>query len=239
VGALRILATVLFILSIPVALVTTNIRFVANEPRVYRYAIDEYGAVNTTGISREELLRAGAELRAFFNNGDKEPNIRVQKGDQEINLFGPREIGHLVDVKDRFRLVNRIQEFSILYVIGYIAAVVLWAREVTPRRLAVNVIIGSLITLGVVGIAGALGASGFDSAWVSFHEALFSNDLWRLNPDTDRLIQIYPPAFWENIVFFIGLLIVAEAAALIIASALYLGASRHAEARRLEPYYAA
>lgn len=238
-GALRFLATVIFILSIPVALLTTNIRFVANEPRVYRYAIDEYGAVATTGIAREELIEAGADLRAYFNNGDKEPNIRVQKGDQEVNLFGAREIAHLVDVKDRFRLVNRIQEFSILYVIGYIAAVVLWAREVTPRRLAVNVIIGSLLTLGVVGAAGAMGASGFDSAWTDFHEVLFSNDLWRLNPDTDRLIQIYPPAFWENIVFFIGLLVVAEAAALVIASALYLGASRHAESRRLEPSYAA
>jgi integral membrane protein (TIGR01906 family) len=134
--------------------------------------------------------------------------------------------------------VNRIQEFSVLYLIGYIAAVVLWAREVTPRRLAVNVIIGSVITLVVIGAAGALGASGFDSAWVSFHEVLFSNDLWRLNPQTDRLIQIYPPEFWQNIVFFIGLLVVAEAALLIIAAALYLGASRHAEARRLEPYYA-
>ena len=50
----------LFILSIPVALFTTNIRFVANEPRVYRYAIDEYGAVGTTGIGRDELLKAGA-----------------------------------------------------------------------------------------------------------------------------------------------------------------------------------
>jgi integral membrane protein (TIGR01906 family) len=239
VGALRILASVIFIVSIPIALFTTTIRFVANEPRVYRYAIDEYGAVSTTGVGRDELLRAGAELRAYFNNGDREPAIRVQRGDQEINLFNAREVAHLVDVKDRFRLVNRVQEFSVLYVIGYIAAVVLWAREVTPRRLAVNVIIGSVATLAVVGGAGALGASGFDSAWVSFHEAIFSNDLWRLNPTSDRLIQIYPPAFWENIVFFIGLLVVAEAALLIIGAALYLGASRHAETRRLEPYYAA
>ena len=237
-GALRILATVIFIISIPVALFTTNIRYVANEPRVYRYAIDEYGAVNTTGVGRDELIRAGAELRAYFNNDDREPAIRVQRGDQTVNLFNAREVAHLVDVKDRFVLVNRIQEFSVLYLIGYIAAVVLWAREVTPRRLAVNVIIGSVITLVVIGAAGALGASGFDSAWVSFHEVLFSNDLWRLNPQTDRLIQIYPPEFWQNIVFFIGLLVVAEAALLIIAAALYLGASRHAEARRLEPYYA-
>lgn len=239
VGALRILATIIFILSIPIALFTTNIRYVTNEPRVYRYAIDEYGAVATTGIAREELIQAGADLRAYFNNGQEEPSIRVTRGEEEINLFSPREVAHMVDVKKRFVLVNRVQEFTVLYILAYIAAVVLWAREVTPRKLASNVIIGSGITLAVLGVVGGLGATGFDSAWEDFHQLLFSNDFWRLNPDTDRLIQIYPPEFWQNIVFFIGLLVVAEAALLIIASALYLGASRHAEARRLEPYYAA
>lgn len=237
-AALRILAAVLFIISIPIALFTTTIRYVTNEPRVYRYAIDEYGAVATTGIAREELIRAGAELRTYFNNSQREPSIRVQKGEDTVDLFSPRETAHMVDVKDRFVLVNRAQEFSVLYVLAYIAAVVLWSREVTPRRLAVNVIIGSAVAVAIVAAAGALGASGFDSAWEQFHEVLFSNDFWRLNPDTDRLIQIYPPAFWEDIVFFIGLMVVAEAVLLIIASVLYLGASRHAESRRFQPSYA-
>ncbi len=30
----------------------------ANEARVYRYAIDEYDAVAKTGIARDELIRA-------------------------------------------------------------------------------------------------------------------------------------------------------------------------------------
>ena len=77
VGAFRILASVLFVICIPVALFTTTIRYVANEPRVYRYAIDEYGAVATTGVSRDELIGAGADLRAYFNNGQDEPSIRV------------------------------------------------------------------------------------------------------------------------------------------------------------------
>lgn len=238
-SALRTLATILFIIAIPVALFTTTIRYVANESRVYRYAIDQFGAVDATGVEREELIRAGADLRAYFNSGQREPNIRVTRGAEETPLFNAREVAHLVDVKDRFVLVNRFQEFSILYLIGYVAAVVLWAREVTPRRLAVNVMIGCVITLLAVGAGGALSASGFDSAWTQFHEVLFTNDLWLLNPDTDALIQIYPPEFWQNIVFLIGVLVVAQAALLIIGSALYLGASRHAESRRLEPGYAA
>jgi integral membrane protein (TIGR01906 family) len=236
--AFRSLATALFILAIPVALVTTNIRFVANEPRVYTYAVDQHDAVQTTGIERSELLRGGAELRRFFNNDQETLLIRVQQNGREVSLFNARETTHLEDVKDRFRLMNRVQEFSVLYALAYVAAVVLWAKEVSPRALAMQVATGCAILLAAVAIIGAVGMAGFDTAWEDFHQLLFSNDFWRLNPTTDHLIQMFPPAFWESIVFFIGLMTAAEAALMIIFALIYLGASRRAESRPLEPFYA-
>ncbi len=238
--AFRIFSTLLFILAVPAALVTTNIRLMANEPRVYRYAIDEFNAVATSGIAREELLRAGAELRAYFNNDQDEVTIRVQENGEETSLFSSRETVHLKDVKSRFNMANRVQEFSIIYIAIYIAAVVLWSREVSPRGLAIQVAIGSGAALALIGGIGVLGAVGFDSSWEDFHQIIFSNDFWRLNPTADHLIQMFPLAFWETIVFFIGLLIAAEAALLLIASLIYLGvSSRHQAARRLEAYYVA
>ena len=79
-GVFRTVAILLFVLSVPIALVTTNIRFMANEPRVYRYAIDQFDAVPTTGIAREELIRAGAEIRDYFNNGQDTLAIRGPGG---------------------------------------------------------------------------------------------------------------------------------------------------------------
>ena len=127
-GVIRILAATLFVISIPVALVTSNIRFVANEERVYRYAIDEYNAVAKTGIERDELLRASAEIRDYFNNDQETLAIRVQEDGREVSLFNARETAHMEDVKDRFQAVNRAQEFSVIYALGYIAVVALWAR---------------------------------------------------------------------------------------------------------------
>lgn len=237
-GAARTLASVLFILAIPAALITTNIRFMVNEPRVYRYAIDNFDAVTTTGIARDELIRSGAELRDYFRNGDDVVSIKVQDKGREVSLFNPRETAHLKDVKSRLKLQNAVEEFSVLYIIAFIAAVVLWSREITVRRLAVNTIIGSGLTLAIVGVAGALGASGFDAAWLHFHELIFSNDFWLLNPRTDHLIQIFPPEFWQNIVFVIGLLVAAEAGLVLLVSGLYLGAtSRRMPEGELAPSY--
>ena len=233
-GVIRILAAIVFIVSIPVALVTSNIRFVANEAAVYRYAIDEYDAVATTGIEREELIRASAEIRDYFNNNEETLSISVTENGRQTSLFNARETAHMEDVKDRFQAVNKAQEFSVIYVIGYIAVVGLWAREVSLRGLAKQVAAGAGICVGAIGAIGAFGAAGFDSAWEDFHELMFSNDFWQLNPNTDHLIQIFPPAFWESIVFFIGTLIVAEAVLLALGSLIYIGASRHQAARRMK-----
>lgn len=238
-GVFRILATLLFVLSIPAALITSNVRFMANEPRVYRYAIDEYTAPLTTGIDREQLIRAGAEIRQYFRNDQDTLSIRVQQGSREISLFNPRETAHMKDVKSRFRLLNRLQEFSVLYLMTYVTAVVLWAREVSGRSLAVSVVVGCALTLLAIGGAGALGMAGFDSAWEDFHRLIFSNDFWRLNPATDHLIQMFPPAFWESIVFLLGLLVAAEAGLILFGAIIYLGVtSRHPAPERLEPFYA-
>jgi integral membrane protein (TIGR01906 family) len=238
VGAFRNLACILFVVAIPVALITTNIRFVANEPRVYAYAIDEYDAVRTTGIDREQLIRAGEEIRAYFRNNEEVLSIRVVKDGREQSLFSPRETVHMQDVKDRFNKMNRVQEFSVLYALTFVAAVVLWSREVTARGLAMLVAAGSLITVAAIGGAGLLAMSGFDAAWEQFHLIIFSNDFWRLDPRTDHLIQMFPPAFWESIVFFVGLVTAAQAALVLILAALYLGATRRpAPARHMAPLY--
>jgi hypothetical protein len=54
-GFVRVLATILFIIALPVAIVTTNIRLLANSPWTYDYAFDRYDAEESTGLSREDL----------------------------------------------------------------------------------------------------------------------------------------------------------------------------------------
>ena len=227
-GVLRNLATLVFVLAVPVVLVTTTIRVVFNEPSIYRYAIDEYNGVQTTGIGRAELLRGGDELRAYLNSTDPEAQVRISvvQDNFVVPLFNPREASHLKDVRDRIIWMNRIQLIAALYVLSYMASVVLWSREVSLRGLAWATLGSSLMTLASVGAAAALSASGFEFAWEKFHQVFFS-DNYRFNPITDHLIQIYPEAFWQSIVFFIGVMIVAEALLLMIGAIIYLGVTGH------------
>ena len=53
--------------------------------------------------------------------------------------------------------------------------------------------------IAAVVIAGVLGLwimSDFTAFWTNFHRLFFSNDLWLLNPATDRMIQMFPEPFF-------------------------------------------
>ena len=51
-------------------------------------------------------------------------------------------------------------------------------------------------------------------------------DLWQLDPDTDRLIQMFPEQFWQRVSLWVGLATLAELAALPLISVVYLALHR-------------
>ncbi len=234
-AVVRALATALFVLAIPIALIGTNVRFLASEDQVYTYSIDHYNAPARTGISRDELLRASAELRGYFNGNDEYVSIVVKQGARDIPLFNDREVLHLKDVKSVFGFVNHLQEIAVVYIMAYVIGVFIWARERPLRRLAILSLSGSLLTLGIIVSLGLVALSGFDQAFEQFHHIAFSNNLWELNPLTDHLIQMFPEGFWYDITMFLGILTVAEAILIGGAAMLHLTLAHRAAKRAPAP----
>ena len=225
-GIARQIAALLFILALPVALITTTVRVVLNEPRLYEYATDHYNTTATTGIERSELLRASGELRDYFNNGDESIFISVQRNGAPISLFKPRETAHLHDVKALFQLTFRVQEVAALFVLAYVVVVFIWAKEGSFRSLAKQVLTSGLVTVVVVGALGVVVVSGFEGAFTQFHVIAFDNDFWKLNPAQDHLIQMFPEAFWQDVSIWVVLATLAEIGVLGLLSAMYLRVTR-------------
>ena len=225
-GFARMFATVIFVVALPVAIVTTNIRLLANAPFVYDYAFDRYNAEDATGLSREDLDATGRELRRYFNNGETTFYHQVTEGGLPVSVFNAQETRHLEDVKDVFGWMNRVQELTVVYVLAYVAAFFIWARDGSLRQLAGQSLAG--LALGLVAVAGVgiVAAVGFDAAWERFHSVLFTNDLWRLDPRTDRLIQMFPEPFWRDATLFLAAMCALEAFLIAAVSAVYLMGTR-------------
>jgi integral membrane protein (TIGR01906 family) len=231
-GFARTLATIVFVIALPVALVTSNIRILINTPLTYDYAFDRYDADAETGLSRDDLDSVAGGLRDYFNNGEDTFYQTVTEDGLEGPVFNARETRHLQDVKDLIVWVNRAQEASIVFVLAYVVAFFIWARDGNVRQLAMHCLVGLGIGLLAVGSVGIVAALGFDAAWERFHNIAFANDFWLLNTRTDHLIQMFPEPFWRDMTILLGIMCAAEALLIGAASAVYLLGSR-TERRRL------
>jgi integral membrane protein (TIGR01906 family) len=225
-GFARVLATLLFILALPVALVATNIRLLANAPLTYSYAFDRYDAEEATGLSRPDLDSTAKALRNYFNNDEDTFYHEVTEDGLKTPVFNASETRHLEDVKQLLVWVNRVQELALVYVLAYVVAFFIWAREGMVRQLATQSLIGLGLGVVAIGAVGIFAATGFDAAWSQFHEIAFPNGNWEFDPDTDRLIQMFPEAFWRDAVIFLGLMIAVQAAIIAAVAAVYLFGSR-------------
>lgn len=235
-GLLRSLATLLFLIALPVALVTTNVRLAVNSPQLYDYGFDTYDVEFVTGIDRAQLDEAAADLRAYFNDDRAViSTLVVDASGHEAPLYTPREVSHLRDVKQLFQWTFRAQELAVMYAIAYVVCIFIWARELSLRALAGHVMTSVLIGAGVVGGIGIFALTGFENAWTEFHQIVFTNDFWLLDPTADRLIQMFPEEFWFDATMLIGMMTVAEAAVLFVAAAGYLFFARPREHRSAAP----
>jgi integral membrane protein (TIGR01906 family) len=224
---LRRVATVLFVLSIPLLLITSNVRWAANESRLYEYSLDHYDAEARSGIARVELDYAARDLIRYFN--DDRPTIQtlVTQAGQPVPLYNERETSHLHDVKDLFRAVFRVQEASLAFALVYVVGVFVWAGEAPLRLLARTVLATSAFTLGLLGLAAVGTLVNFDELWTKFHLLAFTNDLWKLDPNTDHLIQMFPEDFWLDATLLVAGLTAVEALALLAAATAYLRLRLH------------
>ena len=136
------------------------------------------------------------------------------------------------DVKALVVWVNRLQELTVVYVLAYIVGFFIWARDGSLRQLATESIAGIVLGAIVIGGIGIFAAIGFEAAFTRFHEVLFSNNLWQLDPRTDRLIQMFPEAFWRDMTVVLGAMCAIEAALIGAVSGIYLLGTR-GERRRL------
>jgi len=206
---LRFFAKLLFILCLPVLLLTATIAGIANSQWLYHYGFEKYQVSQTTGLADTELRRAAGGLISYFNSGEEYITLQVQKDSQPFQLFNEREVAHLKDVKGLLRLDYRVLLGTFLYALGYTLLSLFRRRD--WRQLARVLVAGSSLTLGLMLLLGIGILLNFDQLFVQFHLISFANNLWQLDPSQDYLIMLFPGGFWFDIFMFGTLTIAVEA----------------------------
>lgn len=201
VNAIQTISTALFVLSLPVLLVTTDLRFAVNSTRLYEYGFNKYQVSAETGLEKDELRGVAHKLVNYFNSDEEFV---------EIDLFNQREIAHLKDVKGLIQLDYRLQLASLAYILTYIVVGFALLRRAFWRSLAQRLVWGSGATIALLAMLGIGALISFDTIFLWFHLASFRNDLWQLAP-TDYLLRMFPDGFFRDATLFIVAAIIGEA----------------------------
>jgi integral membrane protein (TIGR01906 family) len=199
--ALIIGAGVLFVVCIPALLLTTNLRFAANEIRLYEYGFDKYDVSAAMGMEKDELLQVAGEMIDYFNSDDEF---------LDLDVFDERETAHMKDVKGLVRLAYLLQMISLGFVAVYIAVSFVLKRGAFWRGLAGGLIWGGWTTIALLAALGIWAAIDFDSLFLAFHLSSFSNDLWQLSPG-DSLLLMFPEGFFNDATLFVAGATIVEA----------------------------
>jgi integral membrane protein (TIGR01906 family) len=155
------------------------------------------GAIGYTGFTHDELRTATDSILADLVLGPPDFDVTIRG----VPVLNEREQAHMRDVRGVFA------GFAVLAVVaaaGLLAAYVGARRLGHPERWWSAVRSGARgLTVGVV-VAGLIAFFAFDAAFEIFHRLFFAGGSYSFNPATDRLVQLFPDAFWSETTMAVG-----------------------------------
>ena len=200
-------------------LLTSNVRFATGSLSVYESLFERHGVAARTGITPEGLRDVGRQFQDYLS-GDTEPlRVRATVNGVERDLFGPDEVSHMADVKQRFGSTFRVQRASGLFLAVVTAMAVFSFRRAAFAVLAVWLRRGPLITVGVIVVLAIASLVAFGPLFTLFHNLVFPQGNF-LFPRTAYLVRVFPFGFWRDITLLIGFMTLLEAATLYAAALL-------------------
>ncbi len=197
---LGIAAKWLFILCLPILLLSASIGWAANSLWLYKYGFERYNVSQTLADSGLELADSEIEkiyagLISYFNSDEEHVSLTVVKDGKPFNLFTPEEVIHFRDVKGLIRLDYWLLLGTLIYTLAYAGVSLFWRKRVYWRQLAWGVIGGSGLTLALVLALGLGTLFGFSQLFYQFHLLFFSNEFWSAE---GYMLLLFPGPFFYD-----------------------------------------
>ena len=194
------ITTILVSLSLSLLILFSTLFFVMDWDPFFTYEIEKNKISQVVDIPQEELLPLYKVLTDYMVGSRDTIQIEATVGGQAMPMYNQREIDHMVDVKHLIDLVKQVR-MGLILVIG-LGLFYLVRQGGGMKSIFTGQFISTVaIFLGFIGMA----MTDFNAYFIKFHELLFTNDLWLLDPRTDRMIQLLPQVFFRDIVIVIVL----------------------------------
>ena len=160
---------------------------------VYSVLQDQFGVADYVGISPSDLDGVTNSFVDYTRGQRDDLNEQVLIKGEAVPMFNERELSHMVDVRNLYLAGVQIAYFLAAVAVVAFTALFITHQNKTIYRVHTRVSLAFLALCVALGIYFAVDFNGF---WTNVHLLLFTNNLWLLNPATDRMIRMFPLEFF-------------------------------------------
>lgn len=173
-------------------LVFTSAELLSVLKPLYLFEYNKYDVYDIEYVKDYDVSKVTDDVILYFADITDNMNWR--------SFFNKREDDHMVDVKLLFKAGSYLRWIFIA------AAAALYKRLSSDNRFIRNYRNSFFAVTGTVGIMSFLAGSNFSVAFLKFHQLLFNNDNWLLDPSESIIINLMPQGFFMDMALYIALL---------------------------------
>lgn len=213
--AIWFISSAVFVIMLILLLLFTDVQQIAFDRGYYNQQYEKYQIPESIGISKSDLMLATDNLLDYIDAKREDLDFQMTIKGVQQEFFSERDKLHMIDVKNLFVQGKLIRNLAFVFSVIFAVAFFFIAKHKRKvfSKLLIYTFVGGLIPILLLGI---LMSIDFYKYFTIFHEIFFNNDLWQLEPAKDRLINMYPEAFFSDIAFKIVFYYIGELVLLLM-----------------------
>lgn len=175
----------------------TSINYYTFNDEYYKVKFNENEITKATGMEESELHRVIERITGYLSGRYEDLNLMVDIKGEQMLMFNDKEISHMVDVRKIFDDLSILR--YILLATLFLGTGFLYRKKRGNIHFYRIMTANGIFTVFVFLMLLIMVTTDFTKYFIKFHQIFFSNDLWILDPATDRLIQMLPESFFSDI----------------------------------------
>lgn len=183
----------------PFVIFVSGIEAAVFDKAFYMDQMEKNQVTQNTGIYPPDMEQVVDEIINYLKGTREDFDIKARLAPENaknvngsVSIFNEKEITHMDDVRDLLLSVLGLRDAAMI--LALIAFLIL--LKYNWKAIIKALFYGSAIFLVLLLVIGSSFVFNFNDSFILFHQLFFSNDLWLMDPSTDRLIWIVPEPFF-------------------------------------------
>jgi len=195
---IKVLVVLLGIL-FPVIIFISGIEAAVFDKAFYMNQMEKNQVTENTGIYPPDMELVVDEIISYLKGDRQDFDIKARLAPEnaknvvdQVSIFNEKEITHMDDVRDLLLFFLGLRNAAVI--LALVAFLIL--LKYNNKAIIKALFYGSATFLVILLVIGASFVFNFNDTFILFHQLFFANDLWIMDPSTDRLIWIVPEPFF-------------------------------------------